>query len=212
MHTLSLEDSFRLRYTKDAKLVGKYQFAQLDPIYHSLPSEVKCFNERSSIKGMLDCGLHCFISDALFECLWSNCDRYVTLLKQIPVFIGTDFSVYRDMEEWRRIYNCGRNYAIAYYLTSHGVNVVPVATWAFLSDLDWSLDGFQKGCTLAVSNNGCLRDPSSRRIFTSGIEIIQQKLNPKMIYICGKHIPELDHYKDIRYFPNYSERKFKKEK
>lgn len=212
MHNSSSEDPFRLRYTKGAKLVGKYQFAQLPVIRHYLPAEMLCFNERSRIKDMPDCGLHCFINDIQFECLWSNCDRYLNLLRKLPLFIGPDFSAYRDMEEWRRIYNCGRNYAIANYLIANNVNVVPVATWAFLSDLDWSLDGFQEGCTLAISNNGCLREPSSRKVFTAGVDIIQRKLKPKAIYVCGKRMLELGCYSNIEYFPNFSECKFGKEK
>lgn len=212
MHILSLEDPFRLRYTKDAKLVGKYQFAQLDPVYYSLPSEIKCFNERNSIKDMPDCGLHCFINDAQFECLWSNCDNYIKSLKGLSLFIGPDYSLYRDMDLWRRVYNCGRNYAICRYLMNNGVKVIPVATWAYLSDLDWSLDGFQEGCTVATSNNGCLRDPSNRRTFVAGINIIESRLRPKTIYICGKEIAELMRYDNIKYFPNFSERSFGRSK
>ena len=206
------EDHFRLRYTRGAKFVGKYQFAQLPLVYHPLPQEMRCFNERSSIRKPSSHGLHCFIDDVQFEGLWTNCDRYIAKLKELPLFIGPDFSAYRDMEEWRRVYNCGRNYAVAYYLITNGVNVAPVATWAYLSDLDWSLDGFQEGCTMGVSSNGCLSDPSSRRIFIAGIDIIQQRLKPKKIYLCRQHMPELDRYNNIEYFPNFSGRRFGKEK
>ena len=209
MYSSSPEDPFRLRYTKSVKLVGCYQFAQMPLKHYELPLEMFSFNERSLIKDSSCCGLHCFVQDAQFECLWSNCDRYLNLLRKLPLFIGPDFSTYRDMEEWRRIYNCGRNYAIANYLIA---NDVPVATWAFLSDLDWSLDGFQEGCTLAISNNGCLRESSSRKVFVAGIDIIQRKLKPRAIYVCGTRMSELDGYNNIKYFPNFSERKFGKDR
>lgn len=208
MARLFSDDNLRLRYAKDAKLVGRYNFVQLSPTFFSLPAEMRCFNERSSIRNTSNCGLHCFINDRHFECLWTNCDRYIETLKKYKLFVAPDFSLYRDMEEWRRIYNCGRNYAIAYYLSIHGVNVIPVASWAFLSDLDWSLDGFAKYCTLAITNNGCLREPSDRRVFVAGVEIIQRKIEPRRIYICGKEMHELLKYDNIEYFPNYSSRAF----
>ena len=125
---------FSQKYLAGADLTGAEHYPILQPTQF-IPDNVISFNERNHIKNPSNYCLDHFIYDYFFEPVWNNCDKYLNRYRQFKTIITTDFSAYRDSPLWERKYNIGRNRTIAYYLQRKGINIIPVASWAYMEDL-----------------------------------------------------------------------------
>ena len=193
-------------YLNGSNLVGSEYYPELQPT-NIIPDKVIGFNEKNSVKDLSNYYLDHFIDDYHFESVWGNCDKYLEKYRQFKGVITTDFSVYRDMPLWVRKYNVGRNRTIAYHLQKNGINVIPVASWAYLEDFDWCLDGLPKESSVAISTNGCMSNFISKNVFLDGVDELQRILHPSNLIIAGGPLPELDKKCDnIRYYKNFSQR------
>lgn len=199
-------DIFKLYYWHGATLVGKYKLPQLKPTKF-IPKNVISFNERNGIKHPENYWVDYFIDDSLFESFWNAPDKSIENLKKFAGVITTDFSTFPEMLPGQIIWNVTRNRELAYYLQVHNeINIIPVASWCCLEDLSWCLDGLPEDSSIAVSTNGCLSSPYSKRIFLKGIEELQIKKSPFKIIVCGRPIKELNKYENILYYPCFSQR------
>lgn len=193
-------------YISDANLVGSERYPEVQPT-QTIPNNVISFSERSSIKNPENYYLDHFVDDYKFESVWKNCARYLEKYRRFKGVITTDFSVYRDMPLWARKYNVGRNRAIAYFLQRNGIDIVPVASWAYLSDLSWCLDGLPRQSSIAISANGCMMNFISKNALLGGIDRLQDTLHPTNLIISGGPLPELDKkYNNVHYYKNFSQR------
>lgn len=193
-------------YLNGANLVGPEYYPDLQPVC-IIPDEVVGFNEKNSVKNPKQYYLDHFIDDYHFERVWNNCDKYLNVYRRFKGVVATDFSVYRDMPLWMRKYNVGRNRTIAYYLQKNNISIVPVASWAYLEDFEWCLDGLPKDSSIAISTNGCMSNFISKTTFMDGIDELQKLLRPKYLIIAGGPLAELDSkYSNIRYYKNFSQR------
>ena len=127
-------------------------------------------------------------------------------LKRFEGIITTDYSMYPELLPAQNIWNCTRNRVMAYYLQNNGFDAIPVATWCMEEDFEWCFDGLPEMSSIAISSNGCLSSPYSKRIFLQGVEELQMKKCPSHLIVCGRKIKELDKYDNIYYYPCFSQR------
>ena len=204
-------DIFRLYYWHDATLVGKYRLPQLKP-NKLIPQNVISFNERKGIKKPSEHWVDFFVDDDLFEGFWNHPEISFGNLHRFAGIIATDYSMYPEMLPGQRIWNCTRNRVMAYYLQENGFDVIPVASWSSEEDFEWCFDGLPDDSSIAVSSNGCMSSPYSKRLFLSGIEELQKTKHPYKIIVCGRHVKELDKYDNIIYYTCFSQRWKEREK
>ncbi len=198
-------DNFKLYYWHNATLVGKYKLPQLEPT-QEIPCNVVCFNERNSISDPEKHWLDFFIDDNLFETFWNCPERYFARLHKFKGLITTDYSMLPEMLPGQNIWNCTRNRVIAYYLQQNGFNVIPVASWCFPEDFEWCFDGLPENSSIAISTNGCMSNPYSKRIFILGVEELQRQKQPSHLIVCGRKFDELEKYPNVIYYPCFSQR------
>lgn len=147
-----------------------------------------------------------FIDDALFENFWNHPEMSFDNLRKFEGIITTDYSMHPELLPGQNIWNCTRNRVMVYYLQINGFDVVPVATWCEEVDFEWCFDGLPDLSSIAVSSNGCMSNPYSRRIFLRGIEELQLQKRPTHLIVCGREVPELKKYDNIIYYPCFSQR------
>lgn len=147
-----------------------------------------------------------FVDDICFERVYNNPRQYLSLLKKFKGVITPDFSLYKELQQGINIYNLTRNRNLAYYFQRNGINIIPTLSWCYLDDFSFCLDGIPKNSSVAISNNGVLKDIDSREIFLKGLKEIQKRLTPKHIILCGRKMKELDIYNNIIYYDNFSMR------
>ena len=91
-----------------------------------------------------------------------------------------------------------------------GINIIPSISWAVMDDFEWCLDGIPQHSSVAISTNGCKSEEYSKKMFLEGTAMLQQKLKPYKLIVCGSGFSELEEYQNIIYYPSYSQRLHKK--
>lgn len=199
-----------VRYTTGASFVGKEGYPQLKPT-QSIPQNVISLDELLVTRTPENYWVDHFVDDYRFERVYNNCDKYIPRYKRAKGVIGTDFSAYRDMPLWHRKESVGKNREIDYYLQRNGINVIPVVSFAYMSDFEWCLDGIPQRSSVAISTNGSVRNFISRNMFIDGVFELQRLLKPSHLIIAGGNILELDEaFDNIYYYPNFSQRAYER--
>lgn len=191
-------NSFQTYYFKDEMLAGKYNFPTLDKIEIQSIHKLKPFNIFKSSTNK-DCWVHFFIDDYQFERIWKSPTQYINLLKQSLGIISTDFSMYRDMPKAIQIYNCYRNRALARFYQKQGIKVIPSISWSDEESFEWCFDGIPENSAVAISSNGCLQNPTNKRIFIKGFNKMIEILKPSQIIVIGKVPNEIQNEKITRF-------------
>jgi hypothetical protein len=198
-------DIFKTYYWHGATLVGKYRFPQLKPT-QSIPHDVIGYNERSRDSNPEQHWVDFFIDDALFESFWNHPEMSFDNLRKYEGIVTTDYSMHPEFLPAQNIWNCARNRVMAYYLQSNGFDIVPVATWCEKEDFEWCFDGLPELSSIAISTNGCMSSPYSKRIFLQGVEELQRVKHPSHLIVCGRELEELNKYDNVHYYPCFSQR------
>ena len=125
--------------------------------------------------------VHFYIHDYCFERIWNNPQQYLPMLKRFEGVITPDFSLYRELPLAMQIWNTYRNRAIAYWLQSNGVNIVPNVRWGDERTYAFAFEGIAQGGTVAVSTNGCIQKKLDRYYFQKGLARMVEVLRPDTI-------------------------------
>lgn len=198
-------DIFKSYYWHGATLVGRYKLPQLKPT-QSVPDKVISFNERAHVSNPEQYWVDFFIDDANFEGFWNHPEKSFSSLKRFAGIVTTDYSMLPELLPGQNIWNCTRNRVMAYYLQQQGFDAIPVASWCVPDDFPWCNDGLPEASSIAVSTNGCLSSPYSRKIFLLGVENLYEQKSPTHLIVCGRPLPELDQFPNVVYYPCYSQR------
>lgn len=174
-------------YTKGSVRVGKYGFPQIAEERYIPTQQVKPFNYLLSLKEPEKYWVHCFCDDYQFERLWNRLEYYLPYILRLQGFISTDFSLYRDYDEERLIWNCYRNRCMAYAIQKAGGKIIPTAGFGPEHTWEWCFDGLPLHSSVAITTNGTLEDPEARRLFIGGVDALIQKACPQNLIVCGKH-------------------------
>lgn len=180
-------------YAGDAVRVGRYGFPELAKEQFIPSEQVMPFNYMMSLEEPEKWWIHCFCDDYQFERLWKRFDYYIKYIVRLQGFITTDFSLYRDYEVDRMIWNCYRNRCMAYAIQKSGVRVIPTAGFGPESTWEWCFDGLPSESSVAITTNGTLDDPEARRLFVGGVDALVRSKSPKNIIVCGKDPKWLDY-------------------
>ena len=172
-------DVFKPGFVKDACFSPKYEFPILKQTAHK-PNQAIPF-DKAARSTCFDRWLHFYIHDERFECVWNNPKQYLNLLKRFAGVITPDFSLYRDLPLAMQIWNTYRNRAIAYWLQSNGVDIIPNIRWGDERSYAFAFEGIAQGGTVAVSTNGCIKDKIDRYYFSKGLEQMVKSLQPNTI-------------------------------
>lgn len=177
------QHNFRSFLVQGAEFVGKYDFPMLRPTAYT-PTKAIPFDKIKSVSDKNQ-WVHFYLDDYRFECLWNRPKQYLNLLRSFEGVITPDYSVFTYLPEAMQIWNTYRNRALAYWLQSHGVPIIPNVRWGLENSYDYCFDGIPKGGTVAVSTNGCLRSAENREWFRRGLEEMVRRLKPTAIVNYG---------------------------
>ena len=97
-------------------------------------------------------GIHFYISDYKFNCLWDYPNRYY----DFPVAL--------------QIFNKYRNHWLSAYYSVHGISMIPNITVSTPNCYEWSFCGYPKKSVVAFSDIGSMSDPELRSIIYSAYD------------------------------------------
>lgn len=168
---------------------GKYEIPLLAPEPY-VEAEYLPFNSAGSTwYKREEKGVHFFIHDYLFECLWNNRKKYGEMLKQYKAVLTPDFSPYTDWPFMVQIWNHYRKHLLGAWMQSIGCRVYPTVTWTDEKSYDWCFDGEPYRGTVAISSVGMMKRKDDKLMFMRGYDKMMEVLEPETILFYGT-IPE----------------------
>lgn len=134
-------------------------------------------------------GLHFYAYDYQFTNLWTQREKYKTLLPQFKAVMSPDFSLYIDWPLMVQMWNHYRKHLLATWMQSIGCTVYPVIRWTDESSYEWCFDGDPMGGTVCVSSVGFMKDKKLKNMFIDGYIAMMDILKPSTIIFYGE-IPQ----------------------
>lgn len=180
------------------ELDGKYQIPMIPACnLDYMPEDSIDFEESFSrkIKNHRKLNVNFYIDDTKFTRLWNNPDKYMEHLKCFHSVVMPDFSICtgpKGMPFVLNIYNKYRNHALAWYLYTQGIKVIPSVPIADRDSYEWCFDGLPKNSIVSVCTNGRVKAKASRIEFCEGFKVMCDKLTPTKVIIVGRIPDELD--------------------
>jgi hypothetical protein len=147
----------------------------------------------------LECGVHFFIDDYRFEGIYNHPEKSLEKLKKYKFLCTPDFSLYSEMDRWRKIENVAKNRWVGAYWQEHGLKVITTISWGSPATYDYCFDGVEEGSIVAISTLGCKK---AKRQFLSGYKEMKKRIKPSAI-ICFD--TPFDEFKDEVIVVNYLE-------
>lgn len=127
--------------------------------------------------------------DVKFERLWNNPKKYLNKLKKFKGVISPDFSLYRNMPFVMQLWNTYRGRALAVWLQSNGIEVIPNVRFNDIRTFAFCFDGIEKNKTVAIGTHGCIKQKTDKEYFKAGLAELIHRLSPQNLVIYG-HTPE----------------------
>lgn len=166
-------------------VAGQYDIPVLTPVQLDREYQWIRFNHALQEPNKECYGVQFFIDDYLFERVWRDPKRYALFLKQFPVVMTPDFSMFASYPRAVQIYNHWRKHQLGAYWQSLGLHVVPTIGWVDHDSFDWCFDGEPKGGTVAISSVGTQKNVESKQLFIDGYHEMMDRLEPSKIIFFG---------------------------
>lgn len=176
-------DVFNSFLVRTATYAGIFEFPRIEST-NDIPEKVVSFSK--SLSGTFyDLWVHFYEDDYLFERIWRNPQKYLSILKKYKGVILPDFSLYRDMPLAMQIWNIYRSRAIGHWLQENGVRVIPNIRFGDYRTYSIACDGIEKHGVIAVGTHGNMKNREDREVFLNGFDVIVNILKPIAVVIYG---------------------------
>ena len=151
-----------------------------------LPDKVITFSKAMSRTWEdFDCWVVFYEHDRKSERLWNNPRQYLNKLKKFKGVISTDFSLYRNMPLCTQMWNTYRGRALAAWMQSNGIEIIPNVRFGDERTFTFCFDGIEENKTVAVGTHGCIKRKEDKIFFKIGLARMVQRLSPKTIIVYG---------------------------
>lgn len=169
-----------------AEFSGKYEM----PVIHEnkkiiKPVDMIPFDKRNKHKDETELFINFYIHDNRFVQILSNPDKYIKELKRFKGVISPDFSLYRDMPYGEQFLNTYINRALASYMQSQGLYVIPNVRWSDSRSFDYCFDGLARNSIYCISTLGCIKSREDKYYFKQGLDVFIKRLEPKIVLVYG---------------------------
>lgn len=131
-------------------------------------------------------GVHCFLDDYRIEPIWSDPERYISMLDRFYCVIAPDFSLYVDMPLPMQRYQVFRQRVIARIWQDAGLCVVPVLTWGWGESYPFAFEGIPQGGAVALSTVGLMKSEEQIELFENGAAAAMSAVRPSLVLAYGK--------------------------
>ncbi len=177
------KDVFNAFLVSTAKYAGLFEIPCIKPC-NEVPGRIILFSKAISSKDY-EQWVHFYEDDYLFERLWNNPRKYISILKKYQGVILPDFSLYRDMPLVMQLWNIYRSRAIGHWLQANGVKVIPNIRFGDQRTYHICCIGIEKHSIISIGSHGNLKNKQDREIFLKGVDKIVKTLEPRVIIIYG---------------------------
>lgn len=178
-------DVFNSKLVENARYSGFFEMPAVNTS-SLIPGKLISFSDAMS-KGCdsYDSWIIFYEHDQKFERLWNNPQKYLEKIKRFKGVISPDFSIYRNMPLGMQIWNTYRNRALAAWLQSEGIELIPNVRWNDERTYLFCFDGVEKEKTVAIGTHGCIKKKDDKEYFKKGLAQMVKMLSPQNIIVYG---------------------------
>ena len=185
MKEIKKNDVFRSFLVENADYDGYFELRVIKTS-SQIPNRVITFSKAmAENRNDFNCWVMFYEHDIKFERLWHNPGQYLNKLKKYNGIISPDFSLYRNMPLCMQIWNTYRGRALAAWLQSSGIEIIPNVRFGDERTYEFCFNGIEKFKTVAVGTHGCIKKKEDKSFFKTGLACLVQKLSPKTIIVYG---------------------------
>ena len=178
-------DVFHAYLVKNADYAGRIELPKFKAS-KMIPENVITFSKAMSKSCKdYDCWIVFYEHDRSFERLWNQPNRYLNKLKKFKGVISPDFSLYRNMPLVMQEWNTFRVRALAHWMQSNKIEVIPNVRWGDERTFDFCFDGIEIGSNVAIGTHGCIKHAADKWYFKSGLRELLIRIKPKNIIVYG---------------------------
>lgn len=161
--------------------------------------------------------IHFYEEDYKFTKLWNKTKDCVQCLRQFSGIISPDFSICPDYPLPIQSINKYRNHALAFWLSTQEIPVIPNVRWGDEHSFDFCFNGIEKNSIVAVGTHGQMKRSVNKKLFLDGLPVMISTLSPHTIIVYGKAPDDIfGKYKDagirIIKFPSETEQYYNRRK
>lgn len=135
-----------------------------------------------------------FINDEYGLDIERNAQELVGLLQNATAVVSPDYTVGLDMPLPLQEYAIYRGRAMAYYLQSQGLTVLPNVRWGSEKTFELAVSGLEKCSTIVIGTHGTQKNKETREAFLKGFKYVMKSLCPNHLIIYGVFNDELRSY------------------
>jgi hypothetical protein len=162
----------------------KYDIPFIETATH-MPTSLLPFSKSNSTTDFSP-WVHFYEQDYKFARLLNQPERYLARLKRFGGIISPDFSICPDYPWPLQIKNKYFNHALAYWLSTQGIPVIPNVRWGDEHSYDFCFNGIEKNSVVAVGTHGQLQRTDNKKVFSDGLPVMVAALSPHTIIVYGK--------------------------
>ena len=177
------KDVFNAFLVTLANYAGFFELPIILPCY-DIPNRLISFSRCISSKDF-DYWVHFYEDDYLFERLWRNPEKYLSVLQRYNGVILPDWSLFRDMPLVMQLWNIYRSRAIGTWLQTNGIKVIPNIRYGDQRTFKLCTDGIPHHSVIAVGTHGTLKNLEDRKIFITGLDVVVKLVKPVSIIVYG---------------------------
>ena len=167
---------------------GQYSIPQLEPTQFN-NAEFIGFNYARNAKEPENKAVHFFLDDYQFNRVWTDPDRYISMLQKFKYVLTPDFSLYTDFPKALQIYNHYRKHWLGAYWQMFEIDVIPTICWSDRTSFEWCFDGEPEQSVIAVSSVGTQNSKEKKEKFLEGYFEMVGRLQPTQIIFYG-NVPD----------------------
>ena len=178
-------DVFHAYLVENAEYAGRLELPCLNTS-DMLPNELITFSKAMSKTAHdYDKWVMFYEHDRGFERMWHNPKQYLQKLKKYNGVISPDFSLYRNMPLVMQEWNTYRGRALANWMQTNGIEIIPNVRWNDERTYEFCFDGIERNKTVAVGTHGCIKHTTDKMYFKKGLEELIKRLSPQNIIVYG---------------------------
>lgn len=208
-----IDDGFRADLVLTAEFAGIFEIPRLKkPTEFIIPKDTIPFSIRNQSKDHSEFIIF-YEHDIKFADILTATDEYLEELRSFPGIISPDCSLYRDMPLNLQIANTYMNRAVAHYLESQGIYVIPNVRWgdersysSCVLPEKFAFVGIPKHSIVSIGTYGCIQSKEDKHYIREGVRAMLDELEPKIVLVYGPMPPKIfNEFKDKTQFIHYSD-------
>jgi hypothetical protein len=187
-----IDDGFNAELVAKAFFDGHLEFPHIEkPHRIIIPQSLVPYSSRHQGNGENEF-IHFYEHDKRFFDLLTATKKHLPELKRYDGVISPDCSLYRDMPLCLQIAHTYMNRAIAHYLQTEGIYVIPNVRWGDERSYTthtlpekFAFLGLEKHSIVSIGTYGCIQSPENKYYFREGLKSMLEELEPAVVLVYG---------------------------